>query len=165
MKILVAVASKHGSTAEIGDTVAEVLREHGHEVRRADAEDADPGDADAVVLGSAVYMAQWMTTARVFVDAYAERLRRLPLFTFSSGLAGVVHGPEGDPEELPEFVASLDPIDHAFFSGRLDPQDLGLRERSVTRQSGARAGDYRDWDRIRAWAQDIAGDLAEHLSP
>ena len=59
MKVLVAAASRYGSTAEIAQAIGDVLQSRGFEVTVA-----LPGDVgalsefDAVVLGSAVYTGQ-----------------------------------------------------------------------------------------------------------
>jgi menaquinone-dependent protoporphyrinogen oxidase len=56
MKVLVAYASKRGSTAEIAEAVAKTLGEAGLEVDCHESNDvSDVSPDDAVVLGSAVY--------------------------------------------------------------------------------------------------------------
>jgi len=57
-KVLVAHASKHGSTAEIAETIGAVLREAGVEAEvRAARQVARRDGFDAVVLGSGLYSA------------------------------------------------------------------------------------------------------------
>lgn len=61
MKVLVTVATRHGSTAEIADVIVRVLH-----LRGLDADEVHPGSVhdisgyDAVVLGSAVYAGRWL---------------------------------------------------------------------------------------------------------
>jgi menaquinone-dependent protoporphyrinogen oxidase len=56
MRILVAHASAHGSTAEIARRIADVLRDEGSSVDVGPMEQQDGlGDYDAVVLGSAIH--------------------------------------------------------------------------------------------------------------
>ena len=66
--VLVAYASKYGATAELAEAIAERLRESG---LQADCREADGVKSldpyDAVVLGSAVYMARWRGGARKFL--------------------------------------------------------------------------------------------------
>jgi menaquinone-dependent protoporphyrinogen oxidase len=53
MKILIAYASKHGSTRQVADAIAAELEPTGHEVVvRPAAAERDPGAYDAVVLGA-----------------------------------------------------------------------------------------------------------------
>ena len=73
MKVLVASASKHGSTEGIAEAIAERLRQLGHDavaIRAADV--ADLHGVHAVVLGSAVYTGSWMKEATEFAEANAE---------------------------------------------------------------------------------------------
>ncbi len=57
MNILIAVASRYGSTREIADALAQELRDCGHAVTRRSVEEIDAVEAyDAVIVGSAVYM-------------------------------------------------------------------------------------------------------------
>jgi menaquinone-dependent protoporphyrinogen oxidase len=57
MKVLITVASRYGSTQQIGDAIGRVLSGHGLDVTVARAEGLDDVRRyDAVVLGSAVYM-------------------------------------------------------------------------------------------------------------
>src|SRR5665648_484330 len=65
MRILVAVASRHGSTREIGEAVAEVLRDSGFGVDVADPDDVESIDPyQAVMLGSSVYVGRWAASRR-----------------------------------------------------------------------------------------------------
>src|SRR5659263_682649 len=68
-----------------------------------------------------------------------------------------------DPRRIGPALLSINPIDHQTFKGRMEFSGLSLRERSIARLGNAPEGDYREWDKIRAWAQQIAADLKEHL--
>ena len=71
MRVLVVVASRHGSTEEIGSAVCEGLRRRGIDAQ-VSAPDAvhEPADYDGFVIGSAVYAGSWMSEAREFVEAH-----------------------------------------------------------------------------------------------
>nr|NLD39764.1 flavodoxin [Actinomycetales bacterium] len=164
MKVIVVVSSKHGATTEVGAAIREELAEQGFDASLVTAGEMNSLDGvDAVVLGSAVYMSQWLEPARNFISFHGERLRRLPLWAFSVGLSGVPTGHVQDPRRMGEALEALSPIDHQTFRGRLDLDRLSLRERSVARLGNAPEGDYREWDRIREWARGIGRDLREHL--
>ena len=65
MRVVVAAASKHGATAEIGDRIAEALSGSGLDVEVVGPGQLDTVDGyDAVVLGSAVYAGRWRREAR-----------------------------------------------------------------------------------------------------
>ena len=64
MKMLIAVSSKHGSTAEIAASIGQTVRETGIEVDVVDAGDVESvAPYNAVIVGSAVHMGRWMGPA------------------------------------------------------------------------------------------------------
>jgi len=161
-KILVAYATKYGATAEIAEKIGEVLRRSGHTVEVLPADRADdPAQYRAVVLGSAVYAGQWRKEAAEFLEANAAKLAELPVWLFSSGPTG-----EGDPVELMKgwrfpqalqhIADRIKPRDVAFFHGELDQSKLNLPEKLIVKGIKAPLGDYRDWEAIAAWAENIA---------
>jgi menaquinone-dependent protoporphyrinogen oxidase len=157
MAVLVAVASKHGSTRGIADAIAGELRALGLAADVGDVEDAvDPALYDAVILGSAVYMGKWMAEAKRFIDSHGPILATVPVWLFSSGPLGAENPkPTGDPAQIDELMAATHARGHRIFSGRLDPDGLGLGERLIAKAVHAPSGDFRDWDAIRAWAREI----------
>lgn len=161
-KILVAYATKYGSTAEIAEAIGETLTEAGHMVDVLPVERVhDLGPYSAVVLGSAVYAGNWRKEAVTFLEQHEGALAIRPTWLFSSGPTG-----EGDPVELmngwhfPEallpLVNRMEPRDIVFFHGKIDTDKLNLGERLLVKAIGAQVGDYRDWDAIAAWASEIA---------
>lgn len=166
MKVLVAAASKHGSTWGIADAIAEELARAGIDVALHDVSDVhDLGGFDAVVLGSAVYMGNWLPEARHFAERNRETLVSMPLWLFSSGPLGADDPqPPGDPERALALVQSLQPRGHRVFVGKLDKHKLGPLERLAAKAVHAPEGDFRQWHEIRAWAQAIAG-LVSPLAP
>ena len=88
MRVLVAYATKNGSTEEIADAIADELSAHGLDVACMSAPDADSSGFDAVVLGSAVYAGRWLRPARRFLKAETDHLSRIPFWVFSSGPFG-----------------------------------------------------------------------------
>jgi len=165
MRVLVAYASKYGSTAEIADRIGQVLHEAGLTVNVVQVDQvADLLDYEAVVLGSAVYAGQWREGAVTFLEAQKQVLGHLPVWLFSSGPTG-----EGDPVQLmkgwrfPEAQRAtaerIQPRDIAFFHGRLDVDHLNFGERLIVKGLKAQLGDFRDWGTIDAWAATIANFL------
>ena len=88
MKTVVAYASKYGSTKGIAEFIAEKLRQQG---TQADAQEVSQvhnlEDYDAFVIGSAVYMANWLKEATEFVMRNRAVLASHPVWLFSSGLS------------------------------------------------------------------------------
>jgi menaquinone-dependent protoporphyrinogen oxidase len=164
-KVLVAYASKRGSTAEIAQVIAAVLRESGHEADCREAGTVAGLDGyDAVVLGSAVYMRRWRGDARHFLRKHRHAMEQRPLWIFSSG-------PTGDPSrDNPSWtepahtmrkVEEMGAREHVVFGGAMPREPHGRVERSMVENTPEEWRDRRDWDAIRAWARGIAGALPQ----
>ncbi len=161
MKVLVIVASRHGATWEIGQVIAEALGSRGNLVDQAAPEDVESLEGyDAVVLGSAVYLAHWMPAARELAERLAEELRAVPVWLFSSGLATQPAAAANSPQELLALRLQIGARGHRSFRGRLDRQALSFAERAAIAGARAREGDHRDLAAVRAWALGVADDLA-----
>lgn len=163
MKILVAYASKRGSTAEIAETVAATLRREGLKVCLEPAGDVGSLERfDAVVLGSAVYMKRWRGDARHFLKKHRKALRQMPFWVFSSGAVG---DPAKDdpawtePPKIIEKVEEMGGRGHVVFGGCVPAEPKGFMERAMVDGTPKQYRDRRDWDEIRAWAKQVASDL------
>lgn len=73
------------------------------------------------------------------------------MWLFASGPLGAEH------------AARVAPRGQVVFPGALDPAELTVRERALRWTPAGRAtlpaGDYRDWDEIRAWAGSVGETL------
>lgn len=160
MRVLVTAASKHGSTAEIAETIAEVLRARGLETDLMAPERVDVVDGyDALVIGSAVYAGRWQKSARQLVDRISVPAGT-PVWLFSSGPIGDPPAPTADPVDVDEIREETDAVAHRLFAGRLLQSALSFPERAIVSALRAEYGDFRDWDDIRAWANEIADQLS-----
>lgn len=164
MTVLVAYSSKRGSTAEIAETVAATLRREGLGVCLEPLEAVDSLERyDAVVLGSAVYMKRWRGDAKHFLKKHRKALRQMPFWVFSSGPVGdpAKDDPEWmEPPKLAEKVEEMGGKAHAVFGGCVPAEPQGFMERAMADGVPKEYRDRRDWDQIRAWAHQIAGELA-----
>lgn len=160
MRVLVTVASRHGSTREIGVEVAEVLRAAGHDVVEADPDEVEAVDGyDAVVLGSAVYVGRLAAALRELVDRQGAQLAARPTWLFWSGRVGEPPLPAAEPDDVRVVARRVAARDVAAFGGRLQRDELGLAERALVAMIEAEAGDFRDFDEVDAWAARVAGEL------
>jgi len=160
-RVLVAYASKYGSTAEIAEAIGQAMQGAGLrvDVLKADAV-GDLTPYGAVVLGSAVYAGKWRPEAVRFLESREAELAQRPGWLFSSGPTG-----KGDPVErlggwrFPKaqqpIADRISPRDIAVFHGSLDTKKLGFAEKRIIKVVEAKIGDYRDWDAIRTWASGI----------
>lgn len=160
MTVLVAYASKRGSTAEIAETVAATLRREGLRVCLERCENVRNLDGyDAVVLGSAVYMKRWRGDARDFLKKHRKPLRQKPFWVFSSGPVGDPAEDNPDWSEPPKLVEKTEELGckgHAVFGGCLPSEPKGFMEKAMVQGVPTQYRDRRNWTQIRDWAHQIA---------
>lgn len=168
MKILIAVASKHGSTREIAEAISEELWGARYQADVRDVREVDDlGAYDAVVIGSAVFLGNWMSEARAFVERNRMKLSSMPVWLFSSGPIIFGDGEEvppasaDEPRHLDRLLEATGARDHRVFGGKLDRRQLNVMERLSVRAVKAKDGDYRNWNDIREWARGIASALSD----
>lgn len=155
-RVLVAVASRYGATAEIGSEIGAVLADLGCQVTVADIDDSPEIDGhELVVLGSALYAGHWLKAAREYVDANQESLRERRVWLFSSGPVGEPPEPTQDPADLEELVRKSGAVGHELFTGRIDRSQLRFAERAILAALRVPDGDYRDFDAVRTWAASL----------
>jgi menaquinone-dependent protoporphyrinogen oxidase len=158
-KVLVAYASKYNATAEIAQAIGKTLQEFqlfDVDVRSVELVE-DITSYDAVVLGSAVYAGQWLSSAADFLTSHEQILSQRPVWLFSSGPAGEVDTEIKTkewkfPQALTSVAARINPRAIEVFQGKLDLSRLNFLERYITRLVKAPRGDFRDWDVIRTWS-------------
>lgn len=156
MNVQIAVASKHGSTEEIGEALAEGLRRRGATATVIELDDLGSiHDVDGVIVGSAVYAGRWLREARRALDTCGPALFSRPVWLFSSGPVGEEPKPVGEPSDVQELMERFGARGHRTFAGKLDPADLSRVERAVVRLVHAEVGDYRDWESIDEYAAEI----------
>lgn len=162
MRVLVIVASKHGSTAEIAEALGRGLSERGivADVKNASSVSELAG-YDAVLLGSAVYAGRWMKSIRELVELRHEELLGRPVWLFSSGPVGEPLRPAEDPVDVATIAAALDARGHRVFPGKLDKSKLSLAEKALVMSLRVPDGDFRNWDEVAAWAGEIAAALGQ----
>jgi menaquinone-dependent protoporphyrinogen oxidase len=166
MTVLVTAASKHGATREIAERIAGALDRDGVPAEFVDIDEiGDVSSYEAYVVGSGLYLGNWLKGARRFIEANAEVLAGRPTWLFASG--SVVGDPPvaEDPDALrpglaDRLVETTHAREHKLFAGKLDTSKLGPLERVAVRGAHAREGDHRDWDEIERWAGHIARQLA-----
>ncbi|HEY0119038.1 MAG TPA: flavodoxin domain-containing protein [Cellulomonas sp.] len=160
MRVLVSVASRHGGTLEMGSTVAEVLREAGHEVDEVVPDDVEHVEQyQAAVLGSAVYVGRMALGMRDLVDRQAGQLRGRPVWLFWSGPVGDPPAAGVTPDDVRAVADAVGARDVRMFSGRLERDELNISERALVALVHAEQGDFRDLEDVRQWAAGIAAEL------
>jgi menaquinone-dependent protoporphyrinogen oxidase len=107
---------------------------------------------DAVVLGAPLYMGRWRG-ARPFIRRHRRALGERPFAAFALGpLGDDVKAFEGPEKQLRRALAKarVTPAAVGLFGGAIDSSRLRFPFNRMP------AGDWRDWDAVRAWSDDVA---------
>jgi menaquinone-dependent protoporphyrinogen oxidase len=158
--ILLAYATRFGSTQEVAETIAASLRQAEFEVDMQLMQEVSTlANYDAIVLGAAIYNAHWHPEAHNFLSRHQEAINQLPVAIFTLGpLSPNEAAKRNSRRQLDKEVAKypwLKPVALEIFAGKYDPSKPGLNffERFLP------ARDYRNWDAIRAWANALPAQL------
>jgi menaquinone-dependent protoporphyrinogen oxidase len=168
--VLVAFASKHGSTRGVALRIAARLRDRGETVElRPAGQIADAGAFAAIVLGSAVFNQRWTAEAEQFIERNAEALATRPVWLFSVGSFGDrkrIIGPlmKREPKDIRALEAAIHPRGYRVFAGVIHREQWPLGSRLFYHALGGRLGDNRDWSDIDAWADGIGRALRAERS-
>lgn len=173
--ILVAYATRYGSTQQVAEAVASALRERGLAVDVQPMRNVENlARYGAVVLGAPLYIGRLQKDAQRFLAQHAGALAGRPVAVFALG-------PLSDPTEEDWRAAremldgelarypSLAPVARELFGGKYDPARLRLADRLLAALPasplhGQPASDVRDWTAIRTWAGELASRLVPDLA-
>ncbi len=166
--LLIAYASKYGSTKEIAHHIALIVRREGLSVDVKDVESVSSLQPySALIVGSAIYFDNWLSAASEFLESFQEELAHKQVWLFSSGITG-----EGDfrkvidwyyPEALKDIIKTINPNDTALFGGKVDADRLELEDWLVNPSVRVEMDDYRNWSEIEAWVLGIANALQTNV--
>lgn len=165
-KILVAYASRAGSTSGVAEAIGKTLAEGGAQVDvrlMKDVKELAP--YRAVVAGSAIRGSKWLPEAMQFLQANRSTLNHKPFATFLVCITLAMPNADGQYRQfVSDFlkpVRSLaKPVSEGLFAGALDYSKVpaipeGIQLRILSAASKTPEGDYRDWNAIRAWAKQL----------
>jgi len=162
-RILVAYATRNGSTALIAEAIARELEAAGH---RAEAVEIgrvpSPAGYDGVVLGGPVYIGRIDGRLGKYVRRHTGVLARLPVAGFVVCLAAASEDAAGiaiAEKALHAALLPLSPVAETVFAGSLDPDRLSWLQRWMITRVKSPVGDFRNWDTIRAWARELPGKM------
>jgi menaquinone-dependent protoporphyrinogen oxidase len=168
MTVLVTAASKHGATAELAAWIGAGLAASGVDAEVRKLEEIDDLERyDAFVVGSAVYLGQWLKAARCFVDDHGGELASRPTWLFSLGPIVGKPPPRDDSSALraglvEQLVEKTHARGHTVFGGKLAKSNLNWGEKIAVRCAHASEGDFRDRAAVDEWAATIARELRQN---
>jgi len=148
--VLVAYATRNGSTREVAEAVSAALRECADEVdlRPARIVRERLDHWDLVVLGAPIYSGRWHGDAHRFLKRHRKELLDVPVAVF--GMGPRTGSPEGWLRSRSQLDRALSkrswliPMATVVFGGVDPPKHQNPRR------------DLRDWEAIRAWAISLA---------
>lgn len=152
MTTMVVVATKHGSTLEIGERIAATLGARGVKAHVKDVSEAGAWlyGTDNVVVGMPVYRQKLMGQGRMFLESHRTELGGKPLFLYAVGGA-----PRLD-QKLVDQLAAFPHREMAYFRGAMDVEKLSAWEKlQLTVARAPKDADFRDWPAVEDWAQEL----------
>lgn len=164
--VLLAYASTHGSTREVAEEIAAVLREQGLAVDLQPARNVRTLDGySAVVLGAPLYMFHLHKDALHFLSQHKDALTGgLPIAIFAGGPFDT-----NDENAWSEVRKQLDqelakfpwlqPVAVELIGGRFDPSRLRFPWNLIPALRQMPPSDLRDWAAIRRWASTLVVQL------
>ncbi len=166
--ILVTYASRAGSTAGVAEAIGKTLAESGAQVEVRPMQDvSDLTPYTAVVAGSAIQSKQWLPEAMQFVQQHRAVLAQKPFAAFTVCMTMTMKN-ESYRQVIRDWLqpvrALVRPVSEGFFAGVLDISKIPswadrLKFRVSVMLGVWSEGDHRDWNAIRSWAAELAGQL------
>ncbi len=162
--VLVAYATRHGSTQEVAEAVAATLRERGLDVELQSAPEVRSLERyQAVVLGTAIYMFRLHKDARRFLARHRATLAERPVAIFALGPFNNEEKEwQGVRAQLDKELAKfpwLAPVAKQVFGGKFDPAKLRFPYNLVPALKRLPVSDIRDWKAIHDWASGVTEKL------
>lgn len=165
-KILVTYATYYGTTGEVAKAIGDNLAGHGYTVdvlKVREVQDLSP--YSAVVVGSAIRGGKIHDDVLRFLEENEDTLSNMPVAYFVCCMTMRDDNPdtrymaEGYLAEVFNKVSKVKPISIGFFGGVLEYKRLDWLARLVVKALRAPEGDYRNWDAIIHWSEEVADNL------
>jgi menaquinone-dependent protoporphyrinogen oxidase len=161
-RLLIAYASRCGSTGGVADAIGQVLCGNGASIDvRVVGNVHDLSPYQSVIVGSAIRMGRWLPEAIDFVKKHQDALSQLHTAYF----VACITMKDDTPENRSKVLAYLDPVrketpqiqpvDIGLFAGAVDFRKLSFAYKSILKAKGVPEGDFRNWSTIRSWAGNI----------
>ena len=163
-KVLVAYASRFGSTQGVAEEVGRVLEEYGLQVDVLPAAEVQDISAyQAVVAGSAINSGEWLPEGMAFLRKHQAQLNQKPFAAFLVCMTLTMKNGAYEQmvsEWMRPVRALVPPVSEGLFAGGLDIRRIpSFGDRVKFRLSVLAGvwseGDHRDWETIRRWAKTL----------
>lgn len=163
--ILVAYASRTGTTRGVAEEIGDILADHGMPVEVLPmVKVTDVKSYRAVVAGSAIQAAAWLPEAIRFLQTHRVELNRKPFAAFLVCMTLAMPKGEQYRQNISGWMnpvrALVQPVSVGMFPGALHLKDIPsagdrLKFRLSVMMGVWKEGDHRDWPAIRLWTEGL----------
>lgn len=161
-RVLIAYASRCGSTGGVAESIGQIFSEAGAAVEvRPVKEVNDPSLYQSVIVGSAIRMGKWLPEAVEFIKTHQERLSQIPVAYFAVCMTMKDDTTEnrqkalGYLDPVRKQFSRVNPVDIGLFAGAVDHKRLSFAYSLILKVMGTPEGDFRNWEAIRTWAAGV----------
>lgn len=162
-KILIAYASRAGSTAEVAEKIGQVLKDSGAVVDVKSVRDiSDIGHYDGIIIGNAVRMFKLLPEVIKFSKRFCRSFKDLPIAYFVVCLT-MKENNEKNRKLAESYLKPLcevkEPVSIGLFAGKIDYSKLPFLLSKILRSGKGGEmveGDFRNWDLIINWTKKVA---------
>jgi menaquinone-dependent protoporphyrinogen oxidase len=159
-RILIACATKYGSTYEIAEFMGDELKKTGLSADVYAAKDVnDVSGYNIIVIGSPVYAGKWLPEVTNMVKRNLAVLKEKKVAVFSAGISVKDDTPENRDklkEASEEALREIKPVLEGFFAGKMTYRELSIPHKIMVKAVKAPEGDFRNWRKIREWTHSLA---------
>ncbi|WOF15700.1 hypothetical protein F1737_02850 [Methanoplanus sp. FWC-SCC4] len=165
-KILIAYATRYGSTTKIAETIQNKLSELGYETKTANILDIDSIESyDAIIVGSPLNMGKWLPEAKEFMQFRKNELNKVPVIAFTTGITlknPTEHNILKAKFATDEILPYVQPKETGFFAGNLNSNELNENDKQIIILAKPETGDFRDFSKVENWTKTIAEKYFNH---
>ncbi len=163
-RVLIAYASKQGSTKEVAEFMTETLKKEDFDVdvKNVDAI-ANVNDYDCVVIGAPINGMKWVDDAVNFIGIHQMDLQDKKTAYFSLSYTAVLGRKMWRKQINKAFDAvskQVPPVKTGVFGGKVDGELPGVL-RFVFGVPKGTPSDQRDWVQIENWTKELASKFKE----
>lgn len=158
-RILIAYASRAGSTAEVAEKIGEVLKSLDFDVEVKNVKEVTSiSQYDSIIIGSAVRMFKLLPETIRFANKFKEEMKNKPVAYFIVCLM-MQEDTEESRTRAKEYLKPLlkikEPISMGLFGGKMDYSRLSFIWR-ILFKGKIPEGDFRNWEKITDWANNLS---------